>query len=144
MSDAKGATPLEWFHFDFELGLAGNLLPCVPAGDDVQVVPGSALDGKVGKIPSAFNAAGLAHGITSWQKRPILDNELAIWRKDPRLNLCVRLGEISGVHAIDVDVGDSAKAEAIAKVIEAVLGVKLPRRARSNSGKFLLMLRVEA
>ena len=93
-----------------ELGLAGQLLPCVPASPDVQVVPGSALDGKVGKIPSAFNAAGLAHGLKDWQKRDILENELAIWRKDPRLNICVRTGEISGVYAIDVDVERSPRA----------------------------------
>jgi putative DNA primase/helicase len=141
VSEAKGATPQEWTHFDLELELAGNLLPCVPASPDVSVVPGSALEGKVGKIPSAFNAQGLAHGIREWQKREILPNELAIWRKDPRLNMCVRTGEISGVYALDVDVNDAEKAPTILRIIDTFMG-RAPRRTRSNSFKFLIPFRM--
>jgi hypothetical protein len=138
----KGATSYEWSHWDMVLGLGANLLPCVPASPDVQCVPKSQLIGKIGKIPSAFNCEGLAHGIKDWTKREILGNEITQWANDGRYNVCVRTGPISGVYAIDVDVDDSAKAAEIEQLIEQTLGMKLPKRARSNSGKFLLMFRL--
>ena len=52
-----GATPDDWGHFDFVLGLGANLLPCVPASPNVKVLEGSALTGKVGKIPSHVQRA---------------------------------------------------------------------------------------
>lgn len=145
MSEPLGATPQEWYHFDFELGLGSHLLPCVPYTSAVQCVPGSALEGKVGKIPSAFDPMGLAHGITGWQKREITSGEITSWSNDRRLNLCVRTGAISGVYTIDVDVDDRMKGAMIFGVIcEAVgLGVTLPMRQRANSAKFLIPFRME-
>ena len=90
-----GATAAEWTHFDLELELSANLLPCVPANALVPVKPGSALEGKIGKIPSAITN-GHAHGLKDWQKREILPAELALWRKDGRYNICVRTGQLSG------------------------------------------------
>jgi hypothetical protein len=142
VSEPRGATPQEWGHLDWTLGLSANLLPCIPAGPDVKCVAGSSLEGKVGKIPSAFNAQGLAHGITDWTKRPILGNEIALWSKDGRYNVCIRTGQISSVHAFDIDIDDSVKAAEVAQLIEQTLGMKLPRRERENSGKFLLMFRL--
>jgi putative DNA primase/helicase len=147
-NEPRGATAGEWFHFDFVLGLGGNLLPCVPAAADVRVVEGSALEGKVGKIPSQFNAQGLAHGLKEWQKRPILANELAIWSKDPRLNICVRTGPISGVYAFDVDISDSATAEIVGIILWRALGAlgagaPITTRTRENSSKFLMPFRME-
>jgi hypothetical protein len=139
--NTRGATADEWFHFDFVLGLGGNLLPCVPAGAGVRVLAGSALEGKVGKIPSQFNHQGLAHGLPAWQKREIMSNEIVAWSKDPRLNICVRTGPISGVYALDIDVDDRAKAEEIVRAIEAIAG-PLPKRWRENSGKCLLLFRM--
>lgn len=138
----RGATRDEWFHFDFVLGLGAHLLPCVPAAPDVKVVAGSALQGKVGKIPSAFNANGEAHGLLEWQRRPILGNEVALWSKDPRLNICVRTGPISKIYALDIDVDDPALAARIVADIEKIVG-PLPKRSRENSGKCLLMFRLE-
>lgn len=138
-----GATPDDWSHFDFVLGLAANLLPCVPFSADVKVQEGSQLEGKVGKIPSMFNGRGEAHGLTGWQKREIAPSEVAYWSKDPRLNLCVRTGPISGIYALDIDVDDREKAEEIVAQIESVLG-PLPKRYRENSGKCLLLFRLEA
>lgn len=138
-----GATADEWLQFDLVLGLGANLLPCVPAGPDVKVLEGSALTGKVGKIPSMYNGRGEAHGLLAWQKREIMPSEVAEWSNDRRLNLCVRTGPISGVYAIDCDVDDREKAEEIAAVIEQQLGMKLPRRYRDNSGKFLLLFKLE-
>lgn len=137
-----GATLDDWSHFDFALGLSANLLPCVPASADVKVLEGSALAGKVGKIPSMFNGRGEAHGLLAWQKREIMPSEVLEWSKDRRLNMCVRTGPISGVYALDVDVDDPVKADEIAKLIESAIGT-LPKRVRSNSGKFLLMFRLQ-
>ena len=141
--EQRGATAGDWFCWDFILGLGSNLLPCVPAGPDVVVVKGSALEGKVGKIPSMFNRDGEAHGLKDWQKREIMSAEVQQWAADPRLNICVRLGPLSGVYAFDIDVDDRAKAEEIVQLIEKQLGVKLPRRYRENSGKCLLVFRLE-
>jgi hypothetical protein len=137
-----GATVEEWSHFDFVLGLGANLLPCVPASPDVKVLEGSALAGKVGKIPSMFNGHGEAHGLLAWQKRAITSSEVAEWSKDRRLNLCVRTGPISGIYALDIDVDDREKAEEIVALIESMLG-PLPKRYRENSGKCLLLFRME-
>ena len=142
MSEPRGATAGDWFHWDLVLGLGSNLLPCVPAGEDVRVLAGSALMNKIGKIPSQFNHAGEAHGLLGWQKREIMSNEVAAWSKDRRLNLCIRTGPISGVYAIDVDVEDTETAEQIWQQIQQVLG-PVARRVRTNSCKFLVPFRLE-
>src|ERR1700731_2796508 len=145
LSNSRGATPDEWFHFDFVLGLGANLLPCVPAGDDVKVSKGSALEGKVGKIPSMFNrSTGEAHGIKDWQKRPIMGAEVQQWAADPRLNICVRTGPISDVYAFDVDIDDVVTSEAVGLLIWSALGHGDPitTRVRSNRAKFLLPFRM--
>ena len=136
-----GATPDDWGHFDFVLGLGANLLPCVPASPNVKVLEGSALTGKVGKIPSMFNGRGEAHGLLAWQKREIAPSELAEWAKDPRLNLCVRTGPISGIYALDIDIDDERTNEIAGEIVET-LG-ELPERRRDNSRKTLLMFRME-
>jgi hypothetical protein len=141
--NTRGATAADWFHLDFVLGLGGNLLPCVPAGDDVRVLKGSALEGKVGKLPSQYNRNGEAHGLKEWQKRPILSNEIQAWQADRRLNICLRLGTISGCYALDIDEDDQTKADEIVQLIEQQLGLKLPRRGRENSGKCSLLFRLE-
>lgn len=146
MTEPRGATPADWSHFDFVLGLGAHLLPCVPAAPDVRVVAGSAIEGKVGKIPSMFNRAGEAHGITGWSKRPILGNEVALWSQDPRLNLCVRTGPISGVYAVDVDVDDPNTAPGIANVLYSVFANNerpLYYRGRPSSLKILVPFRME-
>lgn len=136
-----GAAPDDWAHFDFVLGLSANLLPCVPFSADVKVQAGSALEGKVGKIPSMFNGRGEAHGLTGWQKREIAPSEVAYWSKDLRLNLCVRTGPISGVYALDVDI-DDARSLDVRILVERALG-ESATRVRENSSKQLLMFRME-
>jgi hypothetical protein len=140
--NTRGATADEWFHFDFVLGLGGNLLPCVPAGEDVRVLAGSALQGKVGKIPSQFNHKGEAHGLKDWQKREILSNEVQLWQADRRLNICVRTGPISGVYAFDVDVEDPQTAHEVRMHIMSLDSTN-SYRTRTNSAKFLIPFRLE-
>jgi len=138
-----GAALDEWSHFDFALGLGANLLPCVPASADVKVLEGSALVGKVGKIPSMFNGRGEAHGLKDWQKRPIDPAEVAYWSSDRRLNMCVRTGPISGIYAFDIDIDDE-RALTVHEMIEKSLGLgDLPERSRDGSYKRLLVVRME-
>jgi len=134
-----GASAEEWAHLDLVLGLGANLLPCVPASPDVQVAEGSALKGKLGKLPSQYNS----HGLLAWNSREIRPSEVAQWSTDRRLNICLRLGPISGCYVFDIDEDDPAKAEDIVQLIESQLGVKLPRRGRSNSGKCSLLFRLQ-
>jgi len=138
-----GATLDDWSHFDFVLGLGANLLPCVPYSVDVKVADGSALQGKVGKLPSQYNSRGEAHGLLAWNSREIHPSEVVQWSADRRLNICLRLGPISGCYVFDIDEDDPAKAEEIVQLIESQLGVKLPRRGRSNSGKCSLLFRLQ-
>lgn len=142
MNDQLGATAADWYAFDFELGLSKHLLPCVPASPDVRVAEDSSLKGKVGKIPSQFNGAGEAHGLKAWNTREILPAEVQAWSRDRRLNICVRTGAISGVYAIDVDVEAGALVSAIERRIWLEWTDLLPKRARSNSGKFLIPFRI--
>jgi hypothetical protein len=138
-----GATAEDWVWFDMVLGLGANLLPCVPYSDDVKVADGSALAGKVGKLPSQYNSHGEAHGLLAWNSREIHPREVAQWSQDRRLNICLRLGPISSCYVFDIDEDDPAKSEEIVQLIESQLGVKLPRRGRDNSGKCSLLFKVE-
>jgi Bifunctional DNA primase/polymerase, N-terminal len=149
VNEPLGATPADWYTWDFELGLTKHLLPCVPASPDVKCIEGSALEGKIGKIPSQFNGSGLAHGIADWQKRDIDPAEVALWARDPRLNLCVRTGKISHVYAIDVDIEDELKAQHVRDAL-FTSGDRwgdgfdvAPLRTRPNSSKFLIVFRME-
>lgn len=146
MAEPRGATPADWFHFDFVLGLGSHLLPCVPASPDVRVLKNSAIEGKVGKIPSQFNRDGEAHGLKEWQKREIMSAEVQQWSADPRLNICVRTGPISGVYAIDVDIPDVVTSEAVWLQIWSALGRGdvITTRVRDNSAKFLFPFRMES
>ena len=138
------ATRSEWTHWadPLALGLGSNLLPCVPASPDVQVLEGSALVGKVGKIPSVFNSDGKAHGIPGWQKKIVTPEELARWSSDGRYNICLRTGATSGVYALDIDIDAREAAQRVMETIRATLGDS-PLRCRPNSGKCLIPVRVE-
>jgi hypothetical protein len=136
-----GATAADWLQFSLILGLEANLLPCVPASPDVKVAEGSALEGKVGKIPSMFSGRGEAHGLKDWQKRDIDPAEVRYWSSDRRLNLCVRTGPISGVYAFDIDIDDLRSLDVAIRIKKEV--GELPSRTRNNSNKQLLMFRME-
>jgi hypothetical protein len=139
VNSALGATPEEWGHFEWVLGLRGNLLPVVP-DEHAMPTPGSKV-AKFGKIPSAYDKDGHAYGLKDWQKREILDNEVALWRQDSRLGLCVRTGSKSGVYAIDVDVTDPTLAAQIAEQIHTI--DDFIQRTRANSPKFLVPIEIE-
>ncbi len=137
MTHIAGATTAEWAHFDTQLGWGAHLLPCVPAQDGLAILPASALNGKVGKIPSVFNAEGYAHGMTGWTKRTTTPEEVAAWARDGRYNICVRTGHLSRVYALDIDVGTESTSNEIFELLDEWMP-DFPYRGRANSNKFLV------
>lgn len=138
-AQALGATPRDWQHFDLVLGLGANLLPVV-ADPNAPPTPGSQVK-KFGKTPSAYDREGNAHGLREWTTRTITPADIARWSRDERLSLCVRTGPGSGVYAIDVDIPHEEHARDVETSIENV--ERFPCRERKDSGKFLLVFRME-
>jgi Bifunctional DNA primase/polymerase, N-terminal len=134
----QGAAKRDWLHFQHVLGLAADLLPVVP---DKNATPSPMSKVKAfGKIPSAYNSRGEAHGITQWQAREINEDEVEHWSEDRRLSMCLRAGR-SGVYAIDVDIDNNP---GMADDVDAVIhsntdtrGWRFAERYRNNSSKTL-------
>lgn len=126
-----GAQPREW---DLLLasGVGGDLLPVVSA-PGLPVSPRSRLK-EVGKVPSLVDGRGFVVGLPGWTGRAVGAGDLAKWRADNRLGLCLRTRV---VRAIDVDVPDGAISGAVRELVELLAG-PLPVRWRSNSGKLLI------
>lgn len=128
-----GATKRDWLHFQHVLGLGADLLPVVP---DKTATPSPLSKVKAfGKIPSAYNGRGEAHGIAQWQSREITEDEVDMWSEDRRLSLCVRA---KAVRAIDVDITNPELAGEVLDVIQSNCPYLVARRTRANSSKFLL------
>lgn len=133
-----GAAKRDWLHAQHVLGLGADLLPVVP---DKNAKPSPLSKVKAfGKIPSAYNHRGEAHGIAQWQSREIIEDEVEHWSEDRRLSLCVRA---KAVRAIDVDITNPELAEQISNVLDLTSPYPLARRTRSNSSKFLCPILVD-
>lgn len=79
-------------------------------------------------------------GIKDWPTRPYDARSIAKWRKDPD-NGCGLRGRL--FRAIDIDTPDEKIALRIQSYCNEFLGVTLPCRYRKDSGKRLLMYRLE-
>lgn len=132
-----GATPAEWTHFDAVLGLTADLLPVV-ANPNARISPGSSLQ-SLGKTPSQYSTGAQVYGIEKWTKRSTRRSSVDVWIEEPDYGICL---QTRTVRAIDVDVADPVKAQAVADFIGSRLGFSLPRRGRSDSSKFLLAFRM--
>lgn len=128
-----GALPEEWATWDLVLGLTGDILPVV-SRPDAHISPNSTLK-TLGKTPSAYNAQGRVVGISRWTEKIATGAEVDAWSKVSDYGICIQTRRI---RAIDIDVEDPGRANAIVAFIEAHLGAKLPRRRRKGSGKCLL------
>lgn len=136
-SNAYGATPQEWDHFDLVLGLGSDLLPVV-SNTTAELSPDSKIK-DIGKTPSRYNKARKVVGIAGWTAHRASDQDIVRWSAEPDYGICVQTRH---VRALDIDVPDAAHARRIAQAVEAVLpGV--PTRMRVNSGKCLLAFIVE-
>lgn len=129
-----GATPQEWSAW---AKLAGpDLLPVV-MDQSVKISEQSKMQALC-KTPSRINQAGEAIGVPGWTSHIASDRDLGRWSTDSRLGICV-IGRT--VKFIDVDIEDPVRAREVLEFIQLGLGM-LPRRRRSNSGKFLLAFRL--
>ncbi len=133
-----GASPGEWSHFDLILGLREDLLPAV-CNLQAPISPKSSLK-KLGKTPSQYNSKRFATGFVDWTQHKTNQNEIDKWSKEPEYGICLQTRK---VRAIDVDVPEAELAQVIEQFIETHLSTKLPKRMRSNSGKFLLAFTLE-
>lgn len=128
-----GATPADWDHLTFVLGLTEDLLPVV-SNPDAPISPRSKLASK-GKVPSLYNGEGLLVGMKDWTAKKTADADVRKWRPISDYGICVQTRQ---VRAIDVDVTDADMARAIKARVAELLGVALPCRTRGNASKFLL------
>jgi len=133
-----GASSGEWSHFDLILGLREDLLPAV-CNPQAPISPKSSLK-KLGKTPSQYNSKRFATGFIDWTQHKTNQNEIDKWSKEPDYGICLQTRK---VRALDVDVPDAELAQVIEQFIETHLSTKLPKRMRSNSGKFLLSFTLE-
>lgn len=132
-----GATPEDWLLFDLGLGLGADLLPVV-SRPGATISPASTMKG-LGKTPSVYNQARQVTGIPKWTKHVTTDAEIARWSKEPDHGICIQTREARGC---DIDVPDQDAADAIAALFCKELGIELPCRSRSGTGKQLLAFRL--
>ncbi len=142
-----GASPQDWENLAVWAGLQQDLLPVV-SNTTAKISPNSSM-ASLGKTPSEYNMQGLARGFVNWTQHHASAVEVARWEKQPDYGICLQTRR---VRAIDVDVDDPVLAAAIRKVIaplvatNSVTGLLVelvaPVRSRSNSGKFLMAIRV--
>lgn len=130
-----GATEAEWDHFDLVLGLTADLLPVV-SNPHALISPNSKLKA-LGKVPSLYNASDVVIGIKDWTSKVTTRNDITKWKCFADYGICV---QTRLVRAIDVDVNDLEKANAILKLFE---GLGWPCRRRRSSGKFLLIFEMK-
>lgn len=141
MSVRPGALPEEWVRWDLMLGLTGDLLPvvCQPG---LPIAPNSKLK-TYGKVPSHLTVSGEVMGIAKWTTRVSSGADVERWMREPRYGICLQTRHI---RALDVDIDDPALAgeafDAIGSGCPAL--ARAPMRYRSNSGKFLLLFKLDA
>ena len=148
MTDSKnapGASQADWRRL-VEAGLTADILSIV-CDMAVPISPTSKLKA-IGKIPSAINGRGMAHGIERWTSKVASAEEVVAWSGDHRLGigLQMRLCKV-----FDVDVEDQALADRVEQTLRPLVaelaGVpsdQVPLRFRENSSKFAIMVRCDA
>jgi predicted P-loop ATPase len=132
-----GATPSEWTHFDLILGLGADLLPVV-SNPNAKISDKSDIK-KIGKTPSEYNANGKVRGFPDWTSLHATPEQIEQWSSQPDYGICL---QTRNVRALDIDITDQDKADAIAIIIDKHLGKEVACRYRDNSAKFLIAFRV--
>lgn len=128
---ACGATSAEWQAFT---RLAREDILPVVSDPTIEISSNSKMSA-VGKVPSVVNGRGNAVGFLEWPSHHTTQDDIAKWRKDSRLGICLITRRI---RALDVDINDAKTAGYVYDEI-AKFGFKMPKRSRSNSSKFLLL-----
>lgn len=137
-----GAGAAAWWQLAQIVGpnrqLAEDLLPVVSHPDAV-ISPTSRMKEK-GKVPSRYNDVRHVVGFHAWTDYKATPTDIERWSKEPDYGICI---QTRLVRALDIDVSDPAKAEALRVFIEEHLGFVLPKRCRENSGKLLLAFEMQ-
>ena len=131
-----GATADEWA---FWSRLAGpDLLPVV-SNVHAKISPSSTM-GALGKTPSRYNSRGEVVGIPNWTSYQATPEDIAAWSRQGDYGICLQTRRY---RAYDIDVDDLAAAVAIEGFILRSQGISGPCRTRSNSGKRLILFRLD-
>jgi predicted P-loop ATPase len=131
-----GAREAEWAWATSVIGVE-DLLPVV-SNPAVPVSPNSKIKA-VGKVPSMLNRMGQATGIKDWPQIKPTAAEVRGWQRNPNLGICVQTR--GAFKAIDVDITKAEIVQQVMSITGMVVG-QLPMRARPNSTKCLLVLRL--
>lgn len=137
-----GATPAEWQFWAFAVGAGADLLPAIadPYYTTERRSPRLQHLDSLAKTPSWVGSNGIAYGVAGWVAHQATPEMVRGWSANPAYNILLIT---RNVRAIDIDIGDSDKAQAMEQFICARLGVQLPVRSRNNSGKRTLLLRTD-
>lgn len=138
MTDRFGAEPKAWDHY-ISLGLTRDLLP-VMSNPNAAISPRSKMKG-LGKTPSRYNSQRQAVGIAEWTGMTATAAQVASWAKEPDYGICIQTRRL---RAIDIDVDDRDKNDAIVALIWKTIGQETPRRLRCLNGRSLLVFWHEA
>lgn len=134
-----GATPEEWQYWSYVAGV--DLLPAVADPHLTANAPRNPklrhLD-SLAKTPSWIDSTGKIAGVSAWTAHRATPDMVRAWAANPAYNILLLT---RNVRAIDIDVADSATADAIEHAIVSRLGVPVPVRFRADSGKRTLLLR---
>lgn len=131
-----GATPDDWAILADLAGLTSDLLPVV-SNPGARIDPDSKLK-SLGKIPSLYNAAGMAVGLAKWPEKRSTARDITRWQEQPDYGICIITRT---VRALDVDIEDPEVSRQVWDIVVEKLG-DLPCRYRGDSGKLLLALQL--
>jgi putative DNA primase/helicase len=132
-----GASPEDWATWSTVNGLTQDLLPVV-SDTSIEISPTSAMK-ELGKTPSEINGNGMARGIINWTQKAATATEVDKWSRQGALGICLQTREL---RALDVDVTDPARADAIEAALTQLIPQGFQARRRNNSSKFLVLVRV--
>lgn len=129
-----GAQVEDWVKFANTFKLQKDLLPVV-SNPNRKISPGSDMQA-IGKTPSVLNNRGMVSGIPGWTSHQAAHKDVVAWSRNPDYGICV-VGR--NVKAIDIDM---EMADDVIALVDTFLGITLPVRYRSNSGKKLMVFRL--
>ena len=135
---AYGASIEDWSHFDLILGLGEDLLPVV-SNPNAKISETSKMKG-LGKTPSLYRRDNTVIGLAAWTQRRSTSDEITAWSQEPDYGICLQTRR---VRALDIDVDDASISGKILKAFQEALGLQMPVRTRSNSGKQLAVFIVQ-
>lgn len=137
MTQFFGAEKRDWKKF-IALGLTADLLPVV-SNPDAEISETSRMK-TLGKTPSKYNSSRKVVGCGDWTAKQSNLAEVNLWAEERDYGICLQTRD---VRALDIDVEDEQLAKYIKGFIADYALKTFPERYRANSGKTLLLFRIE-